>query len=755
MAQPDIQKNQGISAYASHFEHLSDELKGLDLVIQLEVAKLRSRTQPFQQLAVNQQVYISHEEVDWLLGEASLPHLESNELDPIYRQIARLRQRIQFRVAASLEQGIFLSLIQLARTFRLSPFELQVVVICLAPELHRKYDRLYAYLQDDISRKKPSVDLILTLLCPIQGDRSSPDLSDRWRSRAYFLETAPLFHFDILQTIDDPQSPSGVSDLGRFLRLDGRMLNYLLGNHQIDRRLANLVTSHSPSQTLDQVLVDPSAKTQLAHLLHRHFSPLSQERHRVVVYLQGAAGIGKRELALGACAQLNCPLLYFDLEMLLARELEAETLLRLAFREGLLLQAALYFDHLDRLIGDESKARVILKLLARVMADYGWLAFLAGEKPWHPQDLFESMVFQAIALPLPDMALRTNLWKQSLEKHLPAVDETWANQLANQFRLTPGQIRSAVTMAIDQCAFTDGQPDLGLADLYTACRKQSNQKLSELAAKVEPRYGWQDLILSDDKLAQLKEICSQSRHHYQVFANWGFDRKLSHGKGLSALFSGPPGTGKTMAAEVIAHDLEVDLYKVDLAGVVSKYIGETEKNLSRIFQEAETSNAILFFDEADALFGKRTEVSDAHDRYANIETSYLLQKMEEYEGIVILATNLRENMDVAFTRRLRFIVEFPFPDDASRRLIWKIHFPPEAPLSEDVDYEFLARKFQIAGGNIKNIVLNAAFYAAEDGGIIGIEHILRGTQREFEKVGKLWQEVKLPSSCANRIERKM
>jgi hypothetical protein len=599
----------------------------------------------------------------------------------------------------------------------------------------------YAYLQDDMTRQKPSVDLILTLLCSTEGDRSNPDQSIRWRARAYFSEAAPLFHSGILQTIDDPQSPSGMSDLGRFLRLDGRILNYLLGNNQIDRRLANLVTTHSPSQNLDQVLVESSAKTQLAYLLHRHFSPPTKERRRVVVYLQGAAGVGKRQLALGACAQLNCPLLYCDLEMLLVRESEAETLLRLVFREGLLLQAALYFDHLDRLIGDEPKARVILKLLALVMADYGWLAFLAGEKPWPPQDLFESMVFQAIALPLPDMVLRNAIWKQTLEIHLPSTDVTWATQLANQFRLTPRQIRSAVTTVIDQRAFTDEQPDLNLADLYTACRKQANQKLRDLAAKVEPRYGWQDLILSEDKLTQLKEICSQSRHRYRVFSDWGFDRKLSHGKGLSALFSGPPGTGKTMAAEVIAHDLQVDLYKVDLSGVVSKYIGETEKNLSRIFREAETSNAILFFDEADALFGKRTEVSDAHDRYANIETSYLLQKMEEYEGIVILATNLCENMDAAFTRRLRFIVEFPFPDDSSRRLIWKTHFPPEAPLSEDVDYEFLARKFQIAGGNIKNVVLNAAFFAAEEGGAIAMKHILRAAKREFEKIGKLWSDV--------------
>ena len=384
------------------------------------------------------------------------------------------------------------------------------------------------------------------------------------------------------------------------------------------------------------------------------------------------------------------------------------------------------------------------------MAKYGWLMFLAGEKPWHPSGLFEQMLFQAIALPLPDVPLREAAWKQVLESCCPDAEESWARQLANQFRLTPGQIKAAAALAEGQCDVINGHPGIDLSDIYAACRRQSHHKLGELAVKIEPHYGWEDLVLPDDKLIQLQEICSQARHRYRVFGEWGFGRKLSHGKGLSALFSGPPGTGKTMAAEVIAHDLQVDLYKVDLSGVVSKYIGETEKNLSRIFQEAETSNAILFFDEADALFGKRTEVSDAHDRYANIETSYLLQKMEEYEGIVILATNLRENMDEAFTRRLRFIVEFPFPDEASRRLIWKSHFPAEATLSETIDYELLARKFPIAGGNIKNIVLNAAFYTAEEGEAIAMEHILRGTKREFEKIGKLWSDLNSVSSGSNK-----
>jgi SpoVK/Ycf46/Vps4 family AAA+-type ATPase len=267
-----------------------------------------------------------------------------------------------------------------------------------------------------------------------------------------------------------------------------------------------------------------------------------------------------------------------------------------------------------------------------------------------------------------------------------------------------------------------------------------SHNLEKFARKIEPKYDWNDIVLPPDQLAQLKEICNQYKYRNVVFSDWGFDQKLSLGKGLNVLFSGHPGTGKTMAAEVIAGELRLDLYGIDLSQVVNKYIGETEKNLNRIFREARASSSILFFDEADALFGKRTEVKDSHDRYANIEVSYLLQKMEEYDGITILATNLRQNMDEAFLRRLQFIVEFPFPDKEYRRRIWEVVFPGEAPLSNDVDLDLLARAVRLAGGNIKSIGLAAAFYAAGDGRVICQEHLVRAARREFQKLGRNWNE---------------
>ena len=314
--------------------------------------------------------------------------------------------------------------------------------------------------------------------------------------------------------------------------------------------------------------------------------------------------------------------------------------------------------------------------------------------------------------------------------------------MASKFHLTAGQIENAAAIAQSLALWRDPESRaIPKEDLYTACRQQSNHKLSQLATKITPRYVWSDIVLPRDQLNQLREICSYIKYHHLVYTEWGFDHKLSLGKGLNVLFAGPSGTGKTMAAEIIANELGLDLYRIDLATVVSKYIGETEKNLDKIFKEAQDSNSILFFDEADAIFGKRSEVRDSHDRYANIEIAYLLQKMEEYQGIVILATNMRKNLDEAFARRMHFSVEFPFPEEADRYHIWQKAFPELAPLSQNINLAFMARQFKITGGNIKNIALSAAFLAAEDSDMVAMEHIIRATKREYQKMGKLCTEA--------------
>lgn len=748
---PNTDKKKANVPYTDNVEFINHVLEKVDLLIRLRVNAFRRSSQKLREISVDPTLYVSHREVDFLLTPPGVPAdykgvpaddkgvpVDVLSHDGQLRQeIADLQREIDTRVAASGKAGVFLALPQLAYLFNLSPFETDVMAICLAPELRRKYDKIFVYLQDDIARKKPSIDLVLDILCETE--------TDKWRARAVFSHHAPLFRAGLLQVIDDPQSPSASSGLARFLKPDPRILNFILGNNHIDNRLTgtgnDIAKLYVPPFSLEDVLVAPEIKDRVMNVIRRHLELPPQQKKKPVLHFHGPRGVGKHELALGICSQLNCFLLHVDAELLLANEAGAGPLLGAAFREVLLSQAVVYIDKFDALLSGDIRSKALLTLISQLAADYGWVV-LAGEKSWSPDGLFQTALFQSIPLPVPPVQLRQQVWEHALgDKQVNPRDKTrWAAELARQFQLTPGRIRDAVEFAHYHHVSGDGnkQDEMTLDHLYNACRKQSNQKLTQLALKIEPKYRWTDIVLSNEKIDLLKEVCSHVKYRFRVFDQWGFDKKLSHGKGLSVLFSGPPGTGKTMAAEVLARELQLDLYKIDLSGVVSKYIGETEKNLAGIFKEAETSNAILFFDEADALFGKRTEVSDAHDRYANIETSFLLQKMEEYEGVVVLATNFRRNMDEAFVRRIRFIVEFPFPDEESRFRIWKSHFPAEAPVSPGIDYEFLAKKVQVAGGNIRNIVLNAAFIAARNGGTIEMNHILSGVKREFEKIGKLW-----------------
>jgi SpoVK/Ycf46/Vps4 family AAA+-type ATPase len=342
---------------------------------------------------------------------------------------------------------------------------------------------------------------------------------------------------------------------------------------------------------------------------------------------------------------------------------------------------------------------------------------------------------------------RIKLWEREL--NLSSEDIPYLQEAAGLFYFTGGQIKDAASTALNLAGQRSGRK-LEKEDVFAACRLQSNRKLKDLARKITPNYRWEDIVLPKDRMAQLKDICSYVKYRALVYDTWGFKEKMSLGRGLNVIFSGPSGTGKTMSADIIAKELGLDLYKIDLSRIVSKYIGETEKNLSKIFEEAETSNSILFFDEADSIFGKRSEVKDAHDRYANIETGYLLQKMEEHTGIVILATNFRQNMDKAFLRRMHFIVDFPNPDKEDRHRIWKRIWPAKVPLNENIDFNSISSKFDVSGGNIKNIALSSAFLAAGQDTEVSMENIIKSIKREYQKMGKVVMEDDFAFDCEKR-----
>jgi SpoVK/Ycf46/Vps4 family AAA+-type ATPase len=409
-------------------------------------------------------------------------------------------------------------------------------------------------------------------------------------------------------------------------------------------------------------------------------------------------------------------------------------------REALLWPSLVYLERLETL--EEADGRDAL--FAGLSAFQG-LVILSSAKPMLvDQAPVKGLI--TVAFGIPPWATRRHAWSRALREQGLRPGRATLDLLAETFPFGRGQIRDSAHAAANLTAYAGGAQ--GAEPIFQAARSRSGQALARLTVKITPQHDWDDIVLPPETLEELGELCRRVSLHRRVMGEWGFGGKMSGGKGVAALFHGHSGAGKTMAAEVIASELRLDLYKIDLAGVVSKYIGETERNLDRIFDAAADASAILLFDEADALFGKRSEVRDAHDRYANLEVSYLLQKMEQHPGVSILATNLRQNLDEAFLRRLAFTVAFPFPDETSRRRIWEGIWPAETPLAADVDAGWLAARYLLSGGNIRNVALAAAYLAAKDADLVRMSHVLYAVRREFQKMGKTLDASELVSPVA-------
>lgn len=715
-----------MECYATSLQHILAELERIDLLIQLQVGRARqlhATDENFQGL------YIPEEEVDLLLSTpAGLPRwaTEPVPLAQADTQILldQMALGIAWRKVESHRQGVILRLDCLCQLFGLSPLEVDALLICLAPELDLRYERLFGYLQDDVTKRRPSVDLVLNLL--------SVSFEAKLAARQLFTPTAPLLRHHLLDLFDDPSQPHPPL-LSKYLRADERIVSFLLEVDEIDVRLLPYTRYRWPSTPFDDLLLPAEVKHRLLRLSQKQ----QARTEPLLLYFQGPYGVGKQTTAEALAYEADMGLLVVDGEQLLtATELATETAIQLVMREALLQNAVLYWQGFDFLLSEER--RPWRERLLRTLAQRLGLTILAGDMTWEPVALLPELPFVRIEFAKPTYGERQQLWPRSLNGDMPVAASVDLAALAAKFRFTAGQIQDTAATARNLARWRD--PDnsqVTMGDLYAASRLQSNRKLGELAHKITPHYTWDDIVLPADRMQQLREIVNQIKYRAKVYEEWGFDRKLAMGKGLNALFAGPSGTGKTMAADIMAGELGLDLYKIDLSNVVSKYIGETEKNLARIFTEAETSNAILFFDEADALFGKRSEVRDSHDRYANIETSYLLQRMEEYEGMTILATNLSKNLDDAFVRRMHFAIEFPFPDEKYRRQIWEKIWPAETPREPALDLAYLARSFEMAGGNIRNIALAAAFLAADEGGVVQMGHLIRAVQREYQKMGKV------------------
>jgi hypothetical protein len=598
---------------------------------------------------------------------------------------------------------------RLASVFQLSPFELDILLLCAAVELDSEFPGICAAAQKDERLRWPTFQLALHVL---------PDA--HWSA---LLPHAALRHWKLI-SVDASESLTSAP-----LRIEEAVLHYLVGAACPDQRIEGLLEPIEPPRILPSTYRETAEK--LAALCHSaHATHVAQ--------LQGTATTAKRSVAATACATAGLRLRSIRISQFraaLEREPQnGETLLQVLGRDAALGGFALLIDA-------EDAPPVDLEAAAQFADRFTGVAILCGSGRFG----LHTRSIATFHIDRPAAGDQRALWKYALGDHGAAISGE-IDRVSTQYSFDSETILKAgrqIREHLDHHAGGElASPALTPGELLQqVCRFDSRPALDALAQRVETPAGWNAIVLPESSLEFLHAIAAQVRQQGKVLERWGFAAQTSRGLGISALFHGPSGTGKTLAAEILAHELGLDLFRIDLSQIVSKYIGETEKNLRAVFDAAANSGAVLLFDEADALFGKRSEVRDSHDRYANLEVSYLLQRMEAYRGLAILTTNLRAGMDSAFLRRIRFFVAFPFPDHAARRRIWERMFPPEMPAA-DLDFDKLAR-LNMPGGNIRNVALNAAYIAADRNEPVRMGHLAIAARRESAKLERPLSESEI------------
>ncbi|MCW5249877.1 ATP-binding protein [Streptomyces sp. SHP 1-2] len=603
----------------------------------------------------------------------------------------------------------------LARRFGLTPLDLDLLLVALAPDLDARFERLYGYLHDDLTRRRPTTGLALEL-CGLSG--VSP-------ARFRLAPGAPLVAGGLLEVADP-----GLPPLSRVLRVPDRVTAHLLGDARPDARLAGVLADVPGDPT-----ADPAAARRVADAAGAGAG---------LVRLRGLGG-DAAGLAVAALRAAGPPPLVLDAAALSRRSADLPDLARVVALEARLTGAGVVLGPLEALPEPPAeRARALGTLCAALR---GRPLVVHGGDGWDPAWAADTPVVLTVPAPTPER--QAERWRHALERAADGLAPGGAGEAAGDagalaravaaHRLDGGQVRRAADAAVRTAALA-GRP-VTPEDLRTAVRAQNGAGLDRLARRVEPGVGWDDLVLPPATHRRLRELVLRARHRERVLGQWGMRPGGGRGRGVIALFAGGSGTGKTMSAEVVAADLGMDLYVVDLSTVVDKYVGETEKNLERIFTEASAVNAVLLFDEADAIFGKRAEVKDAHDRHANIESAYLLQRMESFDGIAVLTTNLRANLDEAFTRRLDVVADFPVPDPDQRRALWDRCLGDRLPRGGDLDLDFCATRFELAGGSIRACALTAAYLAAESGAPLTMRELISAVAQEYRKLGRLVLET--------------
>ena len=623
-------------------------------------------------------VYLSDDDVDALLsGLRTAPAVDEAGWAVVERAVSD---------AAALGEPTRLHRLQ--QTFALTDFDVEVLIAALAPDLDVRFESLYGYLHDDVTRRRPSSGLAL--------DLAGRTATDGW-ARSRLAPDSPLVANGLLEV-----TPADKPFLGRALRVPDRVCCYLLGTDSTDPAIEPFVTTPVPAPV-------PGA----------HDAVQALRAGSRLLYVRETGGSSGTSLACWAYTATGMGTLEVDVRNA-PGELGVDAFVAALVREAGLCDAAMTIHGVDDL-GRRSP------LLLQRLTELPTVTTLVGTAAWDP-DCARAAPYVVDAAPLPP--------EESIGLLRAALGEEWPDQadwVAAGGQLRPYQAVRAAGLASLRAAAAGRS--VSVADITYGTRQQNGVGLERLARRVTPVAGWPQLVVRPVVEGTLRQLVSRVRHRALVLDQWGLIGTAGRRRGVTAVFSGPPGTGKTLSAEVVANDLGVELYVINLATVVDKYIGETEKNLERIFTEAEQVNGVLFFDEADAIFGRRSEVKDARDRYANVEVAYLLQRIEIFDGIAILATNLKANLDEAFLRRIDLAADFAAPNRDERLLLWR-QMLATVP-RDDLDLDYLAGTFELSGGYIRNIVIAAAFLAAQTGGVVSMRHLVRATAQEYRKIGRM------------------
>jgi ATP-dependent 26S proteasome regulatory subunit len=700
----------------SQFQHLQLYLSYLDSVIYDQVQKMQQFcTQNEDPSNAYSAVHFSgNQAYDLLQRPFSLKPKDHEGIHVEYFQRAVDLVEIEGQIPKHIKetQDGLLPFQYLALVFNLNHFAVNVILTCLAPALDLRYQKLYGYLLDDMTRTRPTPNMILDLLV-----EPGPE---RLEYLHYFADESLLFKYRLIQHGAEP----GLHDpslLNQPLAIDPTLVHWVLGVYEPAAAIRDFVT------------FDNTPMAELACLSETQQTLINQAvESEALLLFYGRDTLAQQTAVLALAQQQERSLLTLDLVRAVKAGLPAQEAIEWALRDARLVAAVVQITGWEACLEEGAPPVALFTTLC----DHPGPVVIVSATRWQPRQVARQRRLLWLEFALPDHVQRHQLLTHFLGEQ-PVDPDLDLATLAGEFKLTSGQLRDLVNSAIDQA--TGAGRAVNNADLFAAARSHSNPRLATLATKLTPRHTRADIILPPDPMARLVELINKVRYRTLVLHEWGMGEKLAAG-GINALFCGKPGTGKTMAAQIVAHELGMDVYRIDLSSMVSKYIGETEKNLERVFTEAESSNAILFFDEADALFGKRSDTKDAHDRYANIEVSYLLQRMDTFDGVTILATNLRANLDEAFTRRFDTIIDFPFPEEGERLCIWQTLLPAKVPKAPDLDLRRLARTFKLAGGSIRNIIVDAGYRAAADGKVLTMLHLLQSTRREVQKMGWLVNE---------------